>query len=171
MAIVFGTQQAQEGKHALQATDIGAIVTEPQRSCTSSNVLVRWQSSCTSVVIAQAPEHEDVESVYASTQFGETTADRPYLDRYLVWSGHLPDELVEFLPDCGVLSEQLSIQLEARGFSELGVDQREVSVEIVVPDRKDGAIVGQFSVEGGGLERLSRQSFGGPEDEPHSVQA
>jgi hypothetical protein len=168
MAIFLGTQQAQASKHALQAADIGAIVTEPQRS---SSVLVRWQSSCMAVVVAQGPEHEDIELVHASTQFGETTADRPYLDRCLVCGGHLPDELVELLSDSGVLGEQLSLQLEARGFSEVGVDQREVSVEVVVPDSKDGAIVGQFSVEGGGLERLSRQPCGGPEDESHSVQA
>ena len=61
------------------------------------------------------------------------------------------------LPDSGVLGEQLSLQLEARGFSEVGVDQREVSVEVVVPDPKDGAIVGQFGVDGGGLQRLSRE--------------
>jgi hypothetical protein len=39
VAIFLGTQQVQVGKHALQAADIGAIVTEPQRS---SSVLVRW---------------------------------------------------------------------------------------------------------------------------------
>ena len=135
VAIFLGTQQAQVGKHALQAADIGAIVTEPQRS---SSVLVRWQSSCMSVLVAQRPEHEDIELVHTSTQFGETTADRPYLDRCLVCSGHLPDELLELLSDSGVLGEQLSLQPEARGFSEVGVDQREVSVEVVVPDPKDG---------------------------------
>jgi hypothetical protein len=111
VAIVIGTQQVQVGKHALQAADIGAIVTEPERS---SSVPVRWQSSCMSVVVAQGPEHDDVELVYAGTQFGETTADRPYLDRCLVGRGHLSDELVELLPNCGVLGEQLSFQLEER---------------------------------------------------------
>jgi hypothetical protein len=50
VAIFLGTQQAQAGKHVLQTADIGAIVTEPQRSCTRSSVLVRWQSRCMSVV-------------------------------------------------------------------------------------------------------------------------
>ena len=131
VAIFLGTQQAHAGKHALQADDIGAIVTEPQRSWTRSSVLIRWHSSRMSVVVAQGPEHQDVEFVHASTQFGETTPDGPYQDRCLVCSGHLPDELVELLSDSGVLGEQLSLQLEARGFSEVGVDQREVSVEVV----------------------------------------
>jgi len=68
-------------------------------------------------------------------------------------------------------SANSSVSSWRSSFPEVGVDQREVSVEVVVPNPKDGAMVGQFSVEGGGLERLARQASGGPEDESHSVQA
>jgi hypothetical protein len=40
VAIALGTQQAQAGECTLQAADIGATVTEPQRSWTRSSVLV-----------------------------------------------------------------------------------------------------------------------------------
>ncbi len=153
----------------MEGADVAADVAEPERS--DRRIGLRFGEGGVPGPVPQGSKHQNVEYVDPMTQLAQSSADRPYPDRRLAIGGYLSDELVEFLPDRHVLGEQVIFQLPARGLSEVGVDQGQVPVQVVVPDSQDRAIVGQFGVQRGGLARPESQPLRGPEDEAHPVQA
>ena len=119
----------------------------------------------------QELEHLQVELIDLAAEPGQASADGRHRDVGVVGYGHIQDELVECPADRAVLLVEVVLEVPACPTAEVGVDQRESAVQIVVPLCDHLAVL----VKGFVYRRWDpagwRAPLGGPEHAAHPIQA